>query len=321
MTVTQPTSSDRFQILSLDGGGIRGVFTAAILAAIEEDLSVRIVDHFDLIAGTSTGGIIAIALGMGMSPREILNFYVKQGPAVFANTGGWRNYLHWVKRKYSGNELQHALRGIFKERHFGDSSKRLVIPSFNIAENDVYIFRTPHLEHLRRDYRAYAWQVAMATAAAPSFFPAFVGLDRLRLIDGGVWANNPGMVAYVEAVGSLEIPAERVSMLSIGSVTGLKTYRKRLDRSGKLGWAKHASSVIIDATSIGINNQLGFLLGRERYLRINVVAAEETVSLDKVNTVDELIAHARHASRKAIPNVSRTFLGHKAVDFQPMHRV
>jgi patatin-like phospholipase/acyl hydrolase len=312
--------SGRFQILSLDGGGIRGVFTAAMLASIEEDHSVRIADHFDLITGTSTGGIIAIALGLGITPREILDFYIEHGPRIFANTFGLRSLLHWTHRKYSGVALQRALKSILDDRAFGDSTKRLVIPSYNIAANDVYIFRTPHLEILRRDYRVPAWQVAMATGSAPTYFPAFGGLDHLRLIDGGVWANNPSMVAYVEAVGSLRIPPEQVALLSIGTMTGLRTYAKGLDQSGKLGWAKHASTVIMDATSTGINNQVHLLLGEERYLRVNVIAPERSVGLDKLNTVDDLLAYARHDSRKASPHISRMFLNHTAAVFEPLYR-
>lgn len=76
-------ASQRFQILSLDGGGIKGLFSAAVLAKIEEDLGVTVADHFDLITGTSTGGIIALGLGIGLHPREIVHFYVSQGPAIF----------------------------------------------------------------------------------------------------------------------------------------------------------------------------------------------------------------------------------------------
>jgi len=87
-------SAPRFQILSLDGGGIKGLFSAAVLAAIEEDLGINVVDHFDLIAGTSTGAIIALGLGLGMRPREIVQFYACEGPKIFGNCLGWRNALH-----------------------------------------------------------------------------------------------------------------------------------------------------------------------------------------------------------------------------------
>src|ERR1700721_1742618 len=110
-----------FQILSLDGGGIRGIFSAAVLAAIEEDLSVRVIDHFDLIAGTSTGGIIAIGLGLGLSPREILEFYLQEGPAIFANRFGIASLRRCMRPKFASLALASALQKHFGEARFGDS--------------------------------------------------------------------------------------------------------------------------------------------------------------------------------------------------------
>lgn len=190
-------SDNRFQILSLDGGGIKGLFSAAVLAAIEEDLGVTVTGHFDLITGTSTGGIIALGLGLGMRPRQIVEFYVKHGPSIFRNPCGVRNALHYVRSKFSPAPLESALREseAFGAKLLGDSTKRLVIPSYNLGEDDVYIFKTPHHERLRRDWKVPAWKVAMATAAAPTYFPAYCGVDGIRLVDGGVWANNPTLSA------------------------------------------------------------------------------------------------------------------------------
>src|SRR4051794_37347292 len=92
-------SRDRFQILSLDGGGLRGMFAAAVLARLDEDLDIRIADHFDLIAGTSTGGIIAIGLGMGLTPRDILEFYTYHGPRIFRDRSGLRRARHMLRAK------------------------------------------------------------------------------------------------------------------------------------------------------------------------------------------------------------------------------
>ena len=114
-------STSRFQILSLDGGGIKGLFSAAVLAAVEEDLGINVIDHFDLIAGTSTGGIIALGLGLGMRPREIVQFYVWRGPKIFGNRLGWRNALHWVFRKFPQGRLMSALQKCFKDARLGDS--------------------------------------------------------------------------------------------------------------------------------------------------------------------------------------------------------
>src|SRR5258706_8499571 len=121
-------SAERFQILSLDGGGIKGIFSAGVLAAIEEDLNIVVVDHFDLIAGTSTGGIIAIGLGLGLRPREIVEFYFSEGPAIFRRYLGLKSLQHWISRKFSAKPLEEALKRCFKEQLVGGIKKRLVVP-------------------------------------------------------------------------------------------------------------------------------------------------------------------------------------------------
>lgn len=206
-----------FQILALDGGGIKGLFSAAVLAAIENDLKINITDHFDLIAGTSTGGIIALGLGLGMRPSEIVHFYMQEGPSIFGNRFGWRGLLQWVCRKFPQRRLQTAVQRCFGEKRLADSGKRLVIPSWNLDEEDVYLFKTPHHERLRRDYKVPIWQVAMSTASAPTYFPAYQGIDHMRLIDGGVWANNPTMVAVIEAYSMLGVSLEAMRVLSLGT--------------------------------------------------------------------------------------------------------
>lgn len=121
----------RFQILALDGGGLRGIFSAAVLAGLEEDLGISIVDHFDLITGTSTGGIIALGLGLGLSPRQMVEFYVEAGPTVFRNRMGLRTARQFLRAKYAAGPLRSALTDVFGSRTFGESTKRLVIPSYN----------------------------------------------------------------------------------------------------------------------------------------------------------------------------------------------
>lgn len=172
MQYTPNANFERFQILSLDGGGIKGIFSAAVLAAIEEDLKITVTDHFDLLSGTSTGGIISIGLGLGLRPREIVEFYLREGPKIFQHWCGMKSLQHWVWRKFSATPLEEALKHCFKEKRLGDSTKRLVIPTYNLGEDDVYIFRTAHDERLRRDYKVPAWKIAKATSAAPTFFLA-----------------------------------------------------------------------------------------------------------------------------------------------------
>lgn len=315
-------TSERFQILSLDGGGIKGIFSAGVLAAIEEDLGVSVADHFDLIAGTSTGGIIAIGLGLGLKPREIVEFYLREGPSISPTWCGLKSFQHWVRRKYSAKPLEEALKRCFKEKRFGDSKKRLVVPSYNLGEDDVYIFRTPHAERLRRDYKVPAWKVAKATSAAPTFFPASRDVDNLRLIDGGVWANNPSLVAVTEAFGTLKVPLAAIHVFSIGTSDAVTHRRKRLNGGGIIAWGRESAAVdvIIRGQSIGVHNQVTWLLGKDHIERLDPKVAADEFSLDGIHNADELIAKAAHHSRIFMPTFKERFMSHQAPPFNPMHK-
>jgi len=313
---------ERFQILSLDGGGVKGIFSAGVLAAIEEDLDISVADHFDLIAGTSTGGIIAIGLGLGLRPREIVEFYLREGPSIFPKWCGLRSLQHWFLRKYSAKPLEEALKRCFKEKRFGDSKKRLVVPSYNLGEDDVYIFRTPHSERLGRDYKVPAWKVAKATGAAPTFFPASRDVDSLRLIDGGVWANNPSLVAVTEAFGTLGVPLSAIHVFSIGTSDSVTHRKKRLNRGGIISWGRQSAAVdvIMRGQSIGVHNQVTWLLGKDHIERLDPKVAADEFSLDGIHKADDLIAKAAHHSRMFMPTFKERFMSHKAPLFEPMHK-
>ncbi len=315
------SSFQRFQILSLDGGGIRGIFSAAVLAAIEDDLGVEVDKHFDLVAGTSTGGIIALALGLGIRPRQILEFYVSYGARIFERRFGLELIQHWMIRKYSSKPLESALKSIFGDKSFGDSSLRLVVPAYNLDTDEVYNFRTPHLERLRRDYRVPAWKVAMATSAAPTFFSAYRGVDSARLLDGGIWANNPSMVAIVEAACALDVPMANIAMLSIGTLSPVVRRRSYLDWVGLLGWARKAPALIMRATSTGVVNHVRHLLGPSRFQRIDPAVPDGNLDLDSVNSAESYLGRAGHFSRSAMPEIRGRFFEHKASPYTPLHRV
>jgi uncharacterized protein len=169
-----------FRILCLDGGGIRGVFPAAFLARLEEHLEHPIGRYFDLIAGTSTGGIIAIALGLGLSAKDILHLYEDRGPTIFDQQHvfvknwlrrRWRNARHWFGSKYGADELHAAIMGVLGERRIGESNTRLLIPAWHPVLERVYIYKTAHHPRLESDYKQLALDAALATAAAPTFPP------------------------------------------------------------------------------------------------------------------------------------------------------
>jgi len=312
---------DRFQILSLDGGGIKGLFSAAVLAAVEKDLGVRVSDNFDLIAGTSTGGIIAIGLGMGMTPHEIVEFYLREGPNIFPRRGAFGPFSQWMRPKFSAEPLIAALKSALGERRFGESKKRLVIPSYSLGEDDVYIFRTPHHERLRRDFKVPAWKVALATASAPTYFPCTREVDNVRLIDGGVWANNPTMVALAESHGTLNVPLSSTWTLSLGTTDVVSARPASLDSGGVLAWARggNALEIVLRGQTIAATNQARFLLGNRQFERLNPAVPDRVFALDEVSRANDLIAKAAHLSRHFMPVYEKKFASHTAAPFQPLY--
>jgi patatin-like phospholipase/acyl hydrolase len=220
-----PPESKRFRILSLDGGGIKGAFSAAVLAEWEKQTGRVISDHFDLIAGTSTGGIIALGLGLGLPAAKILEFYQKEGPKIFPNITTEQklrlNLQHLWEPRYSAALLRKALEGVFGEKRIKDSKCRLLIPAYDVVAGRVYLFKTTHYPRFIFDQDALAVEVALATAAAPTFFKqAEVAAHSGALyVDGGVWSNCPALAAVTEAVSFLQVPLDSIDLLRIGTLT------------------------------------------------------------------------------------------------------
>lgn len=311
----------RFQVLAIDGGGVRGIFAAALLAGLEEDLGRPVVEMFDLVVGTSTGGIIALGLGAGLSPAQILDFYVTQKDAIFPNALGWRKARQLFVAKYPSAPLEQALRRVFNETLLGESRVPLVIPSYNLGENDVYLLKTPHHERLRRDHKLPMWVAAMATTAAPTFFPAFrLPGDHVRLVDGGVWANNPAMVGVTEAVSMFGRSLDDIRVLSVGTTTSTRTRRSRLDNAGLIRWVRSPNvvEVLLNGQSTGAFTQVQHLIGVDNARRLNPPAPDELAALDACDAHD-LIAKAAHHSRIFCPEYEAVFGSHVPHPYVPFH--
>jgi patatin-like phospholipase/acyl hydrolase len=313
--------SETFSILSLDGGGVRGIFSAAILAGLETDLGHPISEHFDLIVGTSTGGIIAAGLGAGIRPADIVTMYVDGMRTIFPARSRLNPVAHLFRPKYRPDGLQSVLSQTFGDRLLGDSIVPLVIPSFDIGENQVHLFKTPHHPRLRRDWRIPIWQVAMATSAAPTYFPAFSTPDEhVRLVDGGVWANNPAMVGVVEAVSMFGQPLSSIKVLSIGTTADPKARTRKLDNGGLVQWVRSPSvvDVIMTGQSDGAFTQVQHLLSAGAAHRLNPAAPPGLARLDVADSRD-LIAKATHVSRHFYPMFDDVFSAHQAGPYTPMH--
>lgn len=229
-----------FKILSIDGGGIRGIIPAKILALAEEELkrtnhACRICDYFDLICGTSTGGIIAIGLALGMPAHEILSLYRDNAKIIFPHQGNIEKVLKILFKEelYKREALKHFLSDSY-DRYAGESPARLghcqtrvCIPAYDADRGMMHVFKTSHHPQLTRDYQIPACDIALSTAAAPVYFDSYDfeytikdGTEKYRyksMIDGGIMANNPTLIGYTEAVHSLNIPVSNIAILSLGT--------------------------------------------------------------------------------------------------------
>lgn len=302
----QGSSGVSFRILALDGGGLKGTFTAAALATWEEQTGLRIVEHFDLIAGTSTGGILALGLGAGLSAREMLDFYRNRGPTIFPVTG-LRQRIHHLLRhilkpKYSQQilltELQAALNRGNTRLALKDSQCRLVIPTYHAVSGESQVLRTPHHPNLTADANTLAADAALATAAAPTYFAAAKIANMVAessYFDGGVWANSPAMAAVIEAVCFLGIPLERIDVLSVGTTDEPFTVRK-LTKAGLLQWIWKAKllRLLMNAQQESSLKLAMRLVGDPHFLRVDSLTAPGSYKLDGPKEISELADLGNH---------------------------
>lgn len=311
--------SQRFQILSLDGGGLKGLFGLGFLAGWEQTEGRRVVDSFDLIAGTSTGGIIALALGLGYSAKQILAFYVDEALNIFPPSA-LASLKHVVATKYDPGGLELSLKHYFGDRKLGDSQVPLIIPAYYPKANDVYIFKTPHHRRLLNDYREFARDVARATSAAPTFLPAYKADSGIELVDGGMWANNPVMIAITEVIGNcLQIPIENVAALRVGTTATVPCVRNIPGDGGLLAMAKASVDYMMRGQERSASNMALHLLGDQRYHEINIAAAPGDFALDKLS--EDLIGLGQNQWRSHSSNLAdKGFLDHKPRVYTPCYK-
>ena len=250
----------------------------------------------------------------------MLRFYEEYGPTIFKGNRGLR-WLRWLgTSKYSGVPLENALRCCFGDKRLGDSKKRLVIPSLNLENGEVYIYKTAHHCRLERDYKEKAVDVALATAAAPTYFPTHQSSMGVPLIDGGVWVNNPVGMAVVEAITLLDWPRDALKVLSLGCTTEpLNVRAGRREPRGKLYWASNLLDVFMQAQSYASLGTAKLLAGHENIRRINPTVARGKFGLDKASGINLLKGYGASEARKALPEIRKVFLGGHAEQFVPFH--
>lgn len=311
------------RILSIDGGGIKGVFPASFLAAVEDSIGSPVADFFDLVVGTSTGGIIALSLGLGLSAKQILDFYAVHGPRIFQGN----RFLRQIRRlgvcKYDPASLKQALTEVFGSRQLGESKLRLVIPSLSLETGEVHVWKTSHHERFERDYSEAAVDVALATSAAPTYFPTHRNAAGTPLIDGGVWANNPIAVSLVEAIGVLGWNPGELRVLSLGCTnTPLVAKWGRSRSLGTWYWGSRIAEVFMAGQSSSATGMAQHLIGdRANLIRVDPLVGVR-FGLDAVGEIQSLRGLGDSEARKWLPELRlRFFEARKAEPFEPCHKL
>lgn len=337
----------RFQILSLGGGGIRGAFITSYLNELEKRLGRPISESFDLIAGTSTGGIIAAGLAAGKSAAEMHDFYVRYGADIFPAQPPYKArgvmrslypMANWVFKKKTGRSLDAAFRSRFNqevlkssfEDAFGErklrdiNCTRLVIPVVNLTKGQPHAFRSLHLPKGVHDADIKIADALIATTAAPTYFP-HKQIGGSAFVDGGMWAPDPSMLAVAEAIriqqfnkrhlpeGANEM--DEIHLLSIGTGQAQFSMEPPGDDAGMLYWASRAPEVMGMSQTLGAHLPLKFFL-QDRYTHVNFRMTEKW-PLDGVEHMPELFLTGERRAEETFDRIKEQFFGHLRPCFVP----
>jgi|SRR5579872_72713 len=276
-------------ILALSGGGIRGVFTTTILERIVKEFPA-LIDKAALIAGTSTGGIVALGLAEGFAPATLTGLYRDNGQTIFTRR-------HWgsgvIDSDYDSTALASVLQRYFGERRLYSLNKCVLIPSFKLRDTDGQtVAWAPKFYHNitddpeGNDGDQFVVDVALETSAAPVYFPSHLGH-----IDGGMAANNPSMSALCQVLHSWKTPLDQIRLLSIG--TGFSPQFIEGDVNwGLTKWAKPLVDIFMAGSEGTVDYEVNELLGTN-YERVNKILAQP-IGLDDYTKIPDLIAEGNN---------------------------
>ncbi len=280
------------RILSIDGGGIRGIIPGQILVALENKLreldpGARIADYFDLVAGTSTGGILSCALLLPdgssgrpkLTAREVVDLYLKNGAQIF-QLSAWRKFMTiWGlgDEKYSAESLENYLAEIFTDTRLSELIRPCVITSYDVERGYGHFFMQ-HEARNKSGYEFFVRDVTRATSAAPSYFECARILSQTReasaLIDGGVFVNNPALCAFAEAQEQFRVNTADMFILSLGTGYQQEMYPyQKVKKWGAIGWIRPLIDIMMSGASQVVDHQLAQIFQsvdhKEYYIRID----------------------------------------------------
>lgn len=311
-----------FHILALSGGGFRGLYTATVLKYLEEHFGAPLARHFDLICGTSAGGLLALGLAAEIPARELQAMFEQHGKRIFSPPTRIRRLLGpWFMAKYAPESLTALLTEKFGDRTIGDLRHRVLIPTVNYSKGSGQFFKTPHAPQFSMDVGHKLVDVGLATTAAPTYFPLHQIGEEGVFADGGLVGNSPGFFGLHEAHHALKVPRSpsSVRVLSVGTMTlgATKGGSSGLDW-GIVNWRQQLFSLLISAQEHSVDAMLGHLLGND-YVRIDDAAtpdqSKDIAALDVVSpaAIQVLVSRGTQAARRAIGGAFiNTFRNHTA---------
>ncbi len=307
-------------MLALSGGGYRGLYTATVLSELEATLGQPIASYFDLICGTSAGGLLALGLAAEIPALELKSLFEQNGSRIFACRSLLRRLFgFWLTAKHAATGLESVLTERFQDLTVGDLKHPVLVPAVNYSTGRGQFFKTPHHESFEHDYRMKLVTVALATAAAPVYFPLSRN-ERGVFADGGLVGNAPGLFGLHE-VRTFLAPHQdvKVRVLAVGSMTIGATVRggASLDRGFGM-WRGSLFDLVISAQESSVDYMLRQSLGADYYLiddkatpdQSRDVRALDRVSVGSTNTLKDRGVHA--AQRALGDPLFKPFRAHQA---------
>ena len=285
--------SKTFKILSIDGGGIRGIFAAQILALMEEKFHIKVHKNFDLIVGTSTGSIIAGAISTNYNLSHLVKDYVENAPLIFQKK--WSSLCGLLGSKYNRDVLENFLHEKFKNIKLKEIEKPLILNATNASVGDVHVFKSAYQKIQRkgdyvRDGDVPLYKAVLASCSAPTYFDP-VDINGTLICDGGIWANNPSLIGYTDAIKNFQLQNDNIKILSLGSGQNRQIYQSAKMWGLLSGWRKTKFVDFLMSCQTKFPQNVLMLIKPEMVFRINPFI--DTYELDKYQYVPTLIEMAK----------------------------
>ena len=257
-----------FKILCLDGGGLRGYFTAQIIKNIEKRYNIKVNEYFDLVVGTSTGALIAGALAIDINVDEIINMYIHENKNIFKDSMFKKGIF---SSKYDITTLNDLVKKAYKGKNFSDAKCNLIITTTNVNDSQPLAIAS-----FDKNNNISLIDAVTASSAAPIYFRPHK-INNNYYCDGCIWANNPSVIALSHALDKkvFNKKIKDIALLSVGTLTSdAVSFDVSNNTWGMLSWGKNISSLFLKTNVIASENIVSSILG-ENFLRINFISNDK----------------------------------------------